>query len=76
MHPRVPDAHVELNPADAARLGIADGDQVKLRVNGRNTSLAARVCAHGRAPVGVALMPRGLGAPGGSGAFAARIEKA
>lgn len=61
MHPRVPPPHVVLNPADAARLGIADGDAVALSFDGANVVVTARVSE--RAPEGAALMPRDLGVP-------------
>ncbi len=59
MHPRLPQAHVELNTADAAKLGIKDGETVTLTVDGVTSQIAARV--DGRAPEGVALMPQSLG---------------
>ncbi|MBI3360059.1 MAG: NADH-quinone oxidoreductase subunit NuoG [Chloroflexi bacterium] len=76
MQPRVPKACVELNAADAARLGIADGDTVKVSLNGHSAPVTARVAAHGRAPEGVALMSRSLGVTAKAGAFVAKIEKA
>ncbi len=77
LHPRVPPAHVELHPADASRLGIADGDEVQVRSNGRGVSLAARVPDRdGSAPEGVALMPRSLGPAPADGQYPAMIEKA
>lgn len=59
MHPRVPPPHVELNAADAARLGVKDGDDVMIAVNGASVPVRARV--DGRAPEGVVLVPAGLG---------------
>lgn len=76
MHPRVPKAYVELNAADAARLGIAGGDQVKVGLNGHSVPLQARVSDRGRAPEGAALMPRSLGVTARAGTFVAKIEKA
>jgi NADH-quinone oxidoreductase subunit G len=61
MHPRVPPPHVVLNPADAARLGVAEGDDVALSFDGANVVVKAWVSD--RAPEGVALMPRDLGVP-------------
>jgi NADH-quinone oxidoreductase subunit G len=76
MHPRVPPAHIELNPADAARLGIADGDQVQVRLNGHGANLPARVPqTEGNAPEGVALIPRGLGPTLADGHYPAIVEK-
>ncbi|MEP7359476.1 MAG: molybdopterin-dependent oxidoreductase, partial [Anaerolineales bacterium] len=59
MHPRLPLPYVELNTADAVRLGIQDGDTVSVSAG----DIQAEVTAHvsGRAPLGVALMPASLG---------------
>jgi NADH-quinone oxidoreductase subunit G len=59
MHPRIPAPHVEINSADAARLGVQDGEAVKVSVNGSTEEVTARV--DGRAPEGVVLMPQSLG---------------
>jgi NADH-quinone oxidoreductase subunit G len=73
MHPRMPQPHVELNAADAARLNIQDGDEVRVEAAGVQAKVTARV--DGRAPQGVALMPAGLGAPAPAAAAPATIEK-
>ncbi len=59
MHPRLPKPYVEINSADAAKLGVQDGDAVKVSVNGAIEEVTARV--DGRAPKGVVLMPASLG---------------
>ncbi len=61
MHPRVPPPHLVVHPADAAQLGVADGDEVAVSFDGANVVVKARVAEH--APEGVVLMPRGLGVP-------------
>ena len=38
-----PGAEVELSPADASRLGIAEGDEVAIGSNGTSRRLRARV---------------------------------
>jgi NADH-quinone oxidoreductase subunit G len=75
MHPRLPLPHVELNPADAARLNVADGDEVTVSVNGTTVKVTARVAERGRAPQGVALMPESLGVTVPDGGVAATIRK-
>jgi NADH-quinone oxidoreductase subunit G len=59
MHPRVPAAHAELHAADAARLGIAEGDRVTLTASGQTWTTQAHV--NGRAPEGAVLLPESLG---------------
>ena len=59
MHPRLPLPYVEINTADAVRLGIQDGDSVSVSAGDWKAEVTARV--DGRAPVGVALMPASLG---------------
>ena len=59
MHPRLPRPYVELNVADAAALDVQDGDEVVVSGDGLEAKVTARV--DGRAPAGVALMPRSLG---------------
>jgi len=73
MHPRVPLPYVEINSADAAKLGVSDGDEVKLNVNGAVLSVAARV--DGRAPEGAVLLPENLGVAAPSGAAAVSVSK-
>lgn len=50
-----------LNPGDADRMGVKDGEQVEFRWNGRTTRLPARVGKD--VPEGAALLPRSLGLP-------------
>ncbi|MQA73045.1 MAG: NADH-quinone oxidoreductase subunit NuoG [Solirubrobacterales bacterium] len=52
-----PAQRVELAPADGARLGLGDGDQVEVRSNG--TSVRARVALHERIRPGAAFMIEG-----------------
>jgi NADH-quinone oxidoreductase subunit G len=59
MHPRLPLPYVELNTADAVRLGIQDGDTVRVSAGDIQAEVTARVSS--RAPLGVALMPASLG---------------
>jgi NADH-quinone oxidoreductase subunit G len=73
MHPRLPQPYVELNSADAAQLGVKDGDTVKVAVSGATAEVTARV--DGRAPEGVALMPESLGPSVPTGAASAVISK-
>jgi len=73
MRPRTPKAYVELNSADAAKLGIADGEAVALLVNGKETPAVCRV--NGRAPEGVALVPQSLGGPQLNGATSVAVKK-
>jgi NADH-quinone oxidoreductase subunit G len=58
LAPRTDDPFVEINAADAARLGIADGDQVAVQVDGVAVSVRAHV--NGAAPQGTVLLPRHL----------------
>jgi NADH-quinone oxidoreductase subunit G len=69
----LPQPYVELNSADAARLGIQDGDPVHVAQNGTQATVMARV--DGRAPEGVALMPESLGAAVPSAAVRATVQK-
>jgi anaerobic selenocysteine-containing dehydrogenase len=61
MHPRIPGPYVEINAADAARLGVADGEPVTLVADGKEMRVTARV--DGRAPEGALLVPQSLGGP-------------
>jgi anaerobic selenocysteine-containing dehydrogenase len=61
LHPRIPQPYIELNSADAHKLGIANGETVTVSINGVETRIAARV--NGRAPAGAALVPQSLGGP-------------
>ena len=74
MHPRIPTPYIELNSADAARLGVADGETIVLLVNGSEVQASARV--DGRAPEGAVLVPQSLGGPALSGATSAAVRKA
>jgi NADH-quinone oxidoreductase subunit G len=74
LHGRVPAPHVGLNPVDAHKLGLGDGDMLEITANGRVIVAAARI--DGRVPQGVATMPRRLqpqGTP--SAATVAQIGK-
>ncbi|MEK7312019.1 MAG: NADH-quinone oxidoreductase subunit NuoG [Chloroflexota bacterium] len=73
MQPRIPMPYVELNSADAAKLGIADGESVVLAMNGKEMQVTARV--NGRAPEGVALVPQSLGGPSLNEVAAASVKK-
>jgi len=59
MHPRLPMPYVEINSADAAQLGVKDGDTVTVSAEDFSAQVAARV--DGRAPQGMVLMPESLG---------------
>lgn len=59
MRPRVPEAFAEINSADAAKMGIKDGETITLVVDGNESRVNARV--NGRAPEGVVLVPQSLG---------------
>jgi predicted molibdopterin-dependent oxidoreductase YjgC len=62
MHPRLPEAFVELSAADAARLSVKDGDVVTVTPEGgASARVIARVARGDRAPEGVVLMPESLG---------------
>lgn len=73
MHPRIPTAYVEINSADAAKLGIADGETVTLSVNGIDAQLPAHV--DGRAPEGTVLVPQDLGGPSLAKVTPASVKK-
>jgi predicted molibdopterin-dependent oxidoreductase YjgC len=55
----VPQQKVELAPADADRLGVADGDEVEVRSNG--SSVRARVALRERMRPGAAFLIAGTG---------------
>ncbi len=59
LHPRLPEAHVEINANDAEKLGIADGDKVRVSVGDASAVVAANV--NGKAPEGAVLVPQSLG---------------
>lgn len=58
MSPRTDDPLVEINAADAARLGVADGDVVTVTADGVTVTVRAHV--NGAAPQGAVLLPRHL----------------
>jgi NADH-quinone oxidoreductase subunit G len=74
MHPRLPLPYVELNAADAAALGVGNGDEVVVSGDGLEARVTARV--DGRAPAGVALMPASLGPAVPDGALRVSVRKA
>jgi NADH-quinone oxidoreductase subunit G len=73
LNTHLPKPYVELNSADAARLGIQDGDTVRVSGNGVDATLTARV--DGRAPEGVALMPESLGVSVPAASARATVQK-
>jgi NADH-quinone oxidoreductase subunit G len=58
MTMRTPAPYMEINAADAKRLGIDNGDNVRVTVDG--ASVEARAHVNGAAPKGVVLLPRNL----------------
>jgi NADH-quinone oxidoreductase subunit G len=58
LHERVPIPHIGLNPADASKMKLTDGDMLNIRLKGRSISAAAYLDEH--VPKGVAAMPRRL----------------
>ncbi len=58
MANRTPAAYVEINAADAKKLGISDGDTVRVTADG--SSVEARAHVNGAAPKGAVLLPRNL----------------
>ncbi len=60
VHPRVPDAFVEINSADAKKLGIANGDTVQITVDNVPDALRVRAHVNGGAPKGTLVLPRHL----------------
>ncbi len=59
VHPRVPDAFVEINSADAQQMGIQNGDTVHIRIADAQP-IAARAHVNGGAPKGTVVLPRHL----------------
>ncbi len=57
LHQAVPKAYVELNRADAAKLGINDGDQVKVRSRRGELVLPAQIDGRGQPPAGSVFVP-------------------
>ncbi len=60
VHPRVPDAYVEINSADAQQMGISNGDTVHIQLGGETLPVAARAHVNGGAPRGSVVLPRHL----------------
>jgi NADH-quinone oxidoreductase subunit G len=60
VHPRVPDAFVEINSADAKSMGINNGDTVQVTI-GEALPVVARAHVNGGAPKGTVVLPRHLG---------------
>jgi NADH-quinone oxidoreductase subunit G len=58
MAPRTPAPYVEINATDAEAMGIASGDTVTVDFGGGTVEVIAH--ANGKAPQGVALLPRHL----------------
>jgi len=56
MHLRIPEPYAELNQADAAQLGINNGELIVITVGEQHIEVTARV--DGKAPVGALLLPR------------------
>jgi NADH-quinone oxidoreductase subunit G len=60
IHPRIADAFVEINSADAKKLGIADGDTVQVTVDNVPDAVEVRAHVNGGAPKGTLVLPRHL----------------
>jgi NADH-quinone oxidoreductase subunit G len=58
MHPRIPEPFVEINSADAKKLGVQNGDMVQVSVEG--VTVTARAHVNGGAPQGAVVLPRHL----------------
>ncbi len=57
LHQAVPEAHVQLNPADAQQLGIEQGDQVRVVSRRGEVVLPARIYGKGSMPLGRVFVP-------------------
>jgi predicted molibdopterin-dependent oxidoreductase YjgC len=55
LHATVPEGYIEINPSDAAALGIADGDRVRVTSRRGSVVTAARLAQKVRS--GVTFMP-------------------
>lgn len=55
LHELVPEAYVEMNPADAGRLGVRDGELV--RVSSRRGSIVVKATVTERVPAGTVFIP-------------------
>lgn len=61
LETRIPKPYVALNPDDAGQMGIKEGQAVLLETGQGSIELTASVDE--RVPVGIALLPRGMGIP-------------
>jgi NADH-quinone oxidoreductase subunit G len=61
LHQRIPQAYVAINPSDAERLRVKEGDTVEVILEYTTSLSIARV--NEATPEGVVLVPRSLGAP-------------
>ena len=57
LYQAVPEAYVEVNAADAARLGVTNGDIVRLVSRRGQIELPARIDGRGRPPAGSVFVP-------------------
>ena len=61
LHVRIPQPGVTLNPQDARRLGVHEGDSLQVRLKG--TTVAAVAHLDENVPPGILLAPRSMGLP-------------
>jgi NADH-quinone oxidoreductase subunit G len=61
LHPRTPEAHLVMNPADVQRLNFTEGTTVRFNLDGRQYGAELRTSTN--VPAGIALIPRSLGLP-------------
>lgn len=57
LHRAVPNAYAEIHPQDAKKLGIRDGDRVKLTSRRGSLVLPAQIDGRGRPPQGMVFVP-------------------
>jgi nitrate reductase NapA len=57
LHHAVPAAYVELHPIDARRLGIGNGDRVRLTTRRGTLALPAQIDGRARPPEGQVFVP-------------------
>jgi nitrate reductase NapA len=57
LHQAVPKAYVEINGADAQKLGIVDGDSVRVKSRRGEIILEARIDGRGHSPPGYVFVP-------------------